>query len=111
LNLLQHLPAQTKIKGAVMVCAFKDDLGWESLSELFDSSFDFEKIKKHCGKFTFLHSDDDPYISLEQPKYLASQTDGDLVVFNGQGHFNTDVGPQYQQFPEIMQFIEEIIKG
>lgn len=111
LNLLQHLPARTKIKGAVLVSAFKDDLGWESLSDLFDTTFDFEKMKKHCGKFIFLHSDDDPYISLEHPKYLASQTGGELAIFYGQGHFNTDTGPQYKQFPEILQFIEEIIKN
>jgi len=111
LNLLQRLPARTKIKGAVLVSAFKDDLGWESLSDLFDTTFDFEKMKKHCGKFIFLHSDDDPYVSLEHPKYLASQTGGELVTFYGQGHFNTDTGPQYKQFPEILQFIEEIIKN
>lgn len=111
LHLLQHLPARTKIKGAVLVSAFNDDLGWESLSELFSTPFDFEKIKKHCSKFIYLHSDDDPYIPLDQPKYLMSQTGGDVIVFHGQGHFSTEVGPEFRQFPEILQFIDEIIES
>jgi hypothetical protein len=48
---------------------------------------------------------------LDQPKYLAEQTGGDVIVFSGQGHFNTEVGPQYRKFPEIMQFIEELAQG
>ena len=111
LNLLQHLPGRTKIKGAILVSAFMNDLGWDSLSELFRTDFDFEKIKQHCKKFIFIHSDNDPYISLEHPKQLASETGGELIVLAGQGHFNTDAGPRYKQFPEIIQFIDEVIKG
>lgn len=110
LHVLQHLPARTKIKGAILVSAFKDDLGWEKLGGLFEQPLDFEKIKKHCASFIYLHSDDDPYIALDQPRYLAEQTGGDVIVFQGQGHFNTDVGPHYKQFPEIIQFIEEVIE-
>lgn len=109
LQLLQNLPVKTRIKGAVLVSAFKDDLKWDSLSGLFTEPFDFEKIKKHCDKFIFIHSDDDPYCPLEGVRYLASEVDGELIVFNGQGHFNTETGPEYQQFPEILQFIDEII--
>ncbi len=108
LNLLQHLPGRTKIKGALLVSAFHDDLGWDSLSDLIDTPFDYERIKKHCGKFIFLYSDDDPHVPIEQPKFLAEQLDSDLIVFEGQGHFNTETSPHYQRFPEILQFIEEL---
>ena len=110
LNLLQHLPVKTRVKAAILVSAFRDDLGWDNLSELFSEPFDFEKIKQHCGKFIFIHSDNDPYCPIEQPQYLAAQTDGELIVFEGQGHFNTEVGPEYKQFPELIQFIDEAIK-
>jgi predicted alpha/beta hydrolase family esterase len=109
LHLLQNLPTQTRIKGAVLVSAFKDDLTWESLSDLFLEPFDFDKIKEHCSKFIFIHSDDDPYCPIDHAKYLATKTDGELIVFDGQGHFNTEVGPQYEQFPEIIQFIDELL--
>ena len=111
LNLLQHLPIKAHIKAAVLVSAFKDDLGRDDLSDLFSEPFDFEKIKQHCGKFSFIHSDDDPYCPLEHAQYLAAETNGEVMVFEGQGHFNTDVGPEYKQFPELIQFIDEAIKG
>lgn len=116
LNLLQRLPKQTHIKAAILVSAFKDDLGWDSLHDLFGEPFegepfDFKKIKQHCGKFIFIHSDDDPYCPLEHAQYLAAKTDGELVVFEGQGHFNTEVGPEYEHFPELIQFIDEAIAG
>ena len=40
-----------------------------------DGGFDFEKIKKNCGKFFVLDSDDDPYIETTPEntlKYLSA---------------------------------------
>ena len=107
LHLLQNLHAKSIIKAAILVSAFNDDLGWESLSELFKVPFDFITIKKHCSKFIFLHSDDDPYCPMEGAEYLMEQTGGDLITFEGQGHFNTDLSPSYKQFPELLEIIEE----
>jgi predicted alpha/beta hydrolase family esterase len=108
LHLLAHLPKDTKIQGAILVSAFKDNLNWESLDGLFTEPFNFSAIKNHCNKFIFIHSDDDPYCPIEHAQYLSKETDGELIVFEGQGHFNTELGPQYKQFPEILQFIDEI---
>ena len=108
LSLLQNLPEKTTIKAAILVSAFKNDLGWDALPGLFKEPFNFEKIKSGCKSFTFIHSDDDPYCPLEHAEYLSSMTAGELIVFEGQGHFNTEVGSQYKQFPELLQFIEEI---
>ncbi len=107
LNLLQHLPADISIKAAVLVSAFQDDLGRDDLKRLFEEPLDFSVITSHCDSFTFIHSDDDPYCPVEHAEYLAKQTDGDLIMFEGQGHFNTDIGPQYKQFPELLDFIPE----
>src|SRR5579864_4425205 len=65
LNLLQELPVGSKIKAAFMVGAFKGPLDKANRSELFPKPFDFEKIKARCGKFVFIHSDNDPYCPLE----------------------------------------------
>jgi len=108
LHLLQHLPEGISVKAVVLVSAFKDDLGWDTLKNLFVELFDFDTIKSHCKNFVFVHSDDDPYVPLDQAKYLALKTGGELIVFEGQGHFNTELGPQYKQFPELLGFIEEI---
>lgn len=105
LSLIQHLPEDTKIKAAILVSAFKDSLNWDALDGLFVEAFAFDAMKQHCSKFTFIHSDNDPYCPIEHAEYLAKQTGGELIVIEGQGHFNTELGPQYSQFPRILDMI------
>jgi predicted alpha/beta hydrolase family esterase len=109
LSLLQHLPKDSKVKAAILVSAFKDSLDWDALNGLFVEPFDFDSIKQHCPRFTFIHADNDPYCPIEHAKYLANQTGGELVIFEGQGHFSTELGPQYSQFPQILGIINEIL--
>jgi len=108
-NLLQNLPNEAVIKAAILVSAFKDDLGWDSLSGLFQEPIDFEKVKTKSKRFIFIHSDNDPYIPIEQAKYLQEQVSGDLVVFEDQGHFNLETGPEYNHFPELIDIIDKVI--
>lgn len=105
-SLLQHLPDDAHIRAAYLVSAFKDDLGWESLAGLFEEPFDFEKIKTKADKFVFLHSDNDPYVPLEQARYLSGQADGELIIKTGQGHFNTELSKSYKEFPLLLHIIE-----
>jgi predicted alpha/beta hydrolase family esterase len=109
LYLLQHLPKPTVIKAAILVSAFKDDLGWETLRGLFKEPYNFDAIKNHCQEFIYLHSDDDPYIPIDQAEFLADETNGKLIQFEGQGHFNTELSPKYKQFPELLRIIEDIV--
>lgn len=111
LNLLQALQEDVVIKGAILVSAFKDDLGWESLSELFDGEFDFDKIRKHCQRFIFLHSDNDPYVPLEQAYFLAKKTGGEIQVMKSQGHFNTEHSSAYVKFPDLLRIVNEMAES
>ncbi len=108
LCLLQGLPPETKIKAAVLVSAFKDDLNRNALAGLFENPFDFDAIKSHCKQFIFVHSDNDPYVPIEQASFLKEKVDGELLVLEGQGHFNTEQSPEYKQFPELFEVIESI---
>lgn len=108
LSLLENLPAETNVKAAILVSAFADDLGRESLAGLFEQPFDFEAIKSHCAKFIFIHSDNDPYVPLKQAEYLSNQLDGELLLAEGQGHFNTELSPDYKQFPELLEVIASL---
>lgn len=102
LNLLQELSEDVKIKAAFLVGVFKGPLGRETRSQLFPKPFDFEKIKSHCRKFVFIHSDNDPYCPLDDTKFLSEKLRGSLIVQPGQGHFNLETGPQYKQFPLLL---------
>jgi len=106
LSLLQHLPDEVRIKAAYLISAFKDNLGWESLTGLFEEPFDFEKIKTRASKFVFLHSDNDPYVPLEHAQYLSERVSGELIVKTGQGHFNTELNDSYAEFPLLLHIIQ-----
>ena len=98
LGLLQQLPEDVKVGTCYLVGSFRNDLGWDSLKELFIESFDFEVIKKKAEKFVFIHSDNDPYCPLDHAEYLAEKLSGELIIRQGQGHFSTNTNPEYTQF-------------
>jgi predicted alpha/beta hydrolase family esterase len=107
LNLLQELKDDTEIKAAFLVGAFKSPLDVSARSELFPKPFDFAKIKSRCHKFVFIHSDNDPYCPLSDAEFLSEKLGGRLVVEKGQGHFNLDTGPQYKEFPLLLDLIDK----
>lgn len=111
LNLLQELPESVKIKAVFLVGAFKGPLDKAPRSELFPKPFDFNKIKARCGKFIFIHSDNDPYCPLSDAEYLANKLNGDLIVKEGQGHFNLDAHPAYKQFPLLVELIDQVARS
>ena len=138
LGLLEALPPDVTIKEAILVAAFKKDLGgWDpsglfkkpfdikttkmrvefwrslrrgaqSLKGLFEKPFDFEKIKSHATKFVFIHSDDDPYCALSGAEYLAKKLGGELVVLPSQKHFS--IGTAGEQYKKFPFLVELIEK-
>lgn len=105
LSLLEYV--ENPIKSAFMVSAFKDSLGWEALEDLFITPLNFEKIKDKAENFIFVHSDNDPYCPIDHAEFLAEQVDGELFIKSGQGHFNTELGSQYEKFPELLELIQQ----
>lgn len=108
LSLLENLQKDSCVGGAILVSVLKDSLGIKSLEGLFLKPFDFETIQSRCPEFIFVHSDNDPYCPLEHAEYFCEKTDGELVVYENQGHFNTEPGPKYKRFPEILEIIETL---
>ena len=106
LGLLQKLPKKVKVHSVYLIGSFRDSLGWDNLSGLFEEPFNFELIKTKANKFIFFHSDDDPYCPLEHADYLAEQTGGELIILPGQKHFSiSTAGEKYKQFPELLNSI------
>ncbi|MBW7944109.1 serine hydrolase family protein [Patescibacteria group bacterium] len=106
LGLLEALPDDVKVEAAYLVGSFKDDLGWEKLTELFARPFDFEKIKKKSKSFYFIHSDNDPYCPLDHARYLHTQLGGELIVLPGQQHFSIGTaGEVYRKFPYLLSIL------
>lgn len=109
MGLLQALSDEVVVDTCILVGAFRDDLGWSSLTKLFITPFDFEKIKKHSRRFIFIHSDNDPHCPLEGARFLAEKLQGELIVLKGQGHFNLETSPSYTQFPFLFDKIMSLV--
>lgn len=99
----------TKFKAVVAVSVFHDNsLNWEPNSRLFDGiNFDWQKIRKNTDKLLFVHSDNDPYVPLEQAKYVADNCQAELITIPGQGHFNLEQSPDYKTFPALLRLLTE----
>lgn len=105
LGLLQALPDGTKVNSCFLVGVFKDDLGWDSLKELFLEPIDYEKVKNRAEKFILIHSDNDPHCPLEGAEYVNGKLSGELIIRPGQGHFNTEHSSGYSKFPFLLELI------
>jgi uncharacterized protein len=59
-----------------------------------------------ASSITLVHSDDDPYIPLEQADWIAEKLKAELIVIPGQGHFNLEKSPDYTAFPALLALVE-----
>lgn len=77
----------TPVGAVVAASVFHDNsLQWEPNSKLFDLDFQWNIIRSQAKKLLFIHSDDDPYVPLEQARFVANKCSGNLILFSGQGH-------------------------
>lgn len=108
LGLLEALPDDVQVNTCYLVGAFRNDLKWDALKDLFINPFDFAKIKTKAKKFVFIHSDNDPYCPLNHAEYLAKELGGELIVKEGQKHFSIGtMGDSYKEFPFLLKLIRE----
>lgn len=104
-KLLQQLPPGVVIDRCITVGAFINTHGWDDIKGLFTQPFDFGEIKKHAKKFIIYHSDDDPYVPVTDAEQFQKSLDAEFVFIKGQGHFNLEKGPQYKEFPKLLEKI------
>jgi uncharacterized protein len=96
------------IGGVVAVSVFHDNsLNWEPNNKLFDVPFDWAAIQAHAQKLLFIHSDNDPYVPLNQAQFVADNCKADILVIPDQGHFNLERSEGYRQFPKLLEVLSE----
>lgn len=110
LGLLQALPEGTRTNTAILAGSFTKRLSespsWEMLRELFENPFDFEAIKQKADKFIFIHSKDDPICDINEARELCGKVEGEMIEFDGMGHFTTRLDPRFTEFPELLDIIK-----
>lgn len=106
LSIIQGL--DKPIKAAFFVSGFVDLLGspdFDNINKSFtEKDFDWKMIKQNCPIFFVLHSDNDPYVPIEQAKKLAKNLDVDVTLVKNAGHFNGESG--YVKFDLILEMIK-----
>jgi len=97
-----------KIGAIADVSVFHDNsLRWQPNDRLFDVQFDWPVIRQGVNKLLFIHSDNDPYVPLNQAEYVAANAGGEMIVIPGQGHFNLERSEEYKRFPKLLKILEQ----
>jgi uncharacterized protein len=99
---------KTPIGAVVAVSVFHDNsLKWDANNSLFDVDFDWAAIQKGASKLLFVHSDNDPYVPLEQAQFVADNCRAEIVVSPDQGHFNLEKSQSYREFPKLLELLSQ----
>lgn len=103
---------QSSIKAGVLVAPFYKELDLpEPFSKLIktfiDRPFDWEKIKQNCPIFTVFCGTGDPYVPLEQPKFIAEKLETELKIIKDGKHLNSEAG--YIKFPEVLEELKKYV--
>lgn len=106
LSLLEK--SRVKIKKAVLVAGFIEDIGF-GVDPILQDSYSWTKIRNNCAEFIFVNSDNDPYNCDDvQGRKLLDTLGGTQVIVSGAMHFGTDEYDDVcEEFPLLVKLIED----
>ncbi len=114
LRYLESLKEKQKIGGVVLVAGFsnnkinvfeEDGESTDDIKSFFEKNVDFEKIKTHCKKFTAIHSDNDPYVSLNHADIFKEKLNAQIITKHNMQHFSGSEG-----ITELPVALEAVLK-
>ncbi|MDP2720594.1 MAG: alpha/beta hydrolase [bacterium] len=108
LRFLERLPEEESIGGTILVAGFDNPLKYKELKNFFQEAIAWKEIKKKCSKFTTIHSQDDPYVPVENSARFKENLGAKTIVVNGYRHFSGDDG--VSSVPLILEKLLEISK-
>ncbi len=106
LNLLDQW--SYKIKAVFLVSGFKGYLNAEdepNINEFSEKDFNWDKIKSQCNKFYVIHSNNDPYVPLENAEELAQKLGTEVILVKNGAHFQAESG--YDTFELLLEKIKD----
>ena len=94
-----------QIAGCILVSCHSEKNSNHKIDSFFETPFDYKNIAKHAKKIVIIHSDNDPFVPLENAQTNARELNCQLIVIPGGGHFTGSGG--WRTFPECL----EVLKG
>lgn len=94
---------KNRLLGSIIVGAMHTDLGIENeiLSGYFNRPWDWESIKNNQKWVIQFASTNDPWIPIEEPRFIHKKLNTEYYEFNNQGHFGGDY--YKHEFPELIK--------
>jgi predicted alpha/beta hydrolase family esterase len=91
-----------KIAGSILICPCYTDLGEESekISGYYDSPWNWEKIKNNQKNIALFYSDNDPFIPINEPEYIAKKLGAEKFMLPGRKHFI-----EQNKITELLEYI------
>ncbi len=98
-----------QLLGTIVVGVNYTDLGDEGEREsgYYQDVWQWDKIKNNAQWIVQFASADDPYIPIDQPRFIHDQLKSDYYEFNDRGHFMIEHNPVNKTFPEIITSLEK----
>mmetsp|Transcript_27972 Transcript_27972/g.55072 ORF Transcript_27972/g.55072 Transcript_27972/m.55072 type:complete len:185 (-) Transcript_27972:175-729(-) len=102
-----RLLEKTKVKGVVLVSACWTDLGMpsEAISGYYARDWPWKQIAGNADWIVQLASSDDPFIPIEEMRFVAKSLQTEYIEKKDEGHFMT------QTFPELKDIVLNKIDG
>lgn len=93
--------------GSVLVSAYHTDLddADEKASGYFDTPWDWEAVKKNQQWIVQFASSDDPFIPIDEARFIHEKLGTDYHEYTNEGHFGLPVDKK--QFPEIIEAVKK----
>ena len=98
------------LRAVVLVSATYTDLGCESerISGYYPqgdtNTYDFESMRSNCGVWHQFHSDDDPFIPVDEAKRIEKELRPTCFhLLSGRSHF-------FEPFPELFEVVEMLCR-
>jgi len=91
--------------GSVLVSACYTDLGMETekLSGYYDRPWPWEQIRTNQSWIVQFASADDPFIPIDEARFINRKLQTEYFESNGDGHFRSEDGRS--EFPELVEVI------
>ncbi len=96
-----------KILGSVLVGGYYTDLNdeKEKESEYFDKPWDWQSIKENQKFIIQFNSTDDPWIPIEEARFIHKNLNTEYYEFADKGHFGGDY--HKETFPELLAALKK----
>jgi predicted alpha/beta hydrolase family esterase len=97
---------ENKILGSIIVGGYYTDLGddTEKKSGYFDKLWDWKAIKNNQDWSVVFASTDDPWISIEEARFIKDRLGSEYHEFKNEGHFGYDKDKKV--FPELLNVLK-----